>query len=90
MQKQRRDRRKPREVSDHAMLTLHKYYLRTDHMRRDFMKAADELIALHGEQALTNYHNSIEYFRTWMFRDYWVCCALRHNGGLRKIGADEC
>jgi hypothetical protein len=83
---QRRNRGKPREVSDHAMLAIHKYYLRADHMRRHFMTAADELIAIHGKQSLNNYHNSMEYFRAWTFRDYWMAGIFAAMEGYEKLG----
>jgi hypothetical protein len=33
---QRRNRRKTRTVSDHAILALHNYYLRAEHMRGQY------------------------------------------------------
>jgi hypothetical protein len=63
---QRRDRRKTRTVSDHAILALHKYYLRAEYMRGQFRDARDRLVAAHGEEALKIRTPSTERFQVEM------------------------
>jgi hypothetical protein len=44
-----RNRRKARPVSDHAIMALHKYYLRAQHMRLQFHQARDDFVKKYGK-----------------------------------------
>lgn len=47
-EKQRRNRRKEREVSDHSLVYLHKYYLRAEYMRGAFYNAREQFVEKYG------------------------------------------
>lgn len=82
---QQRNRRKARVVSDHAMLALHKYYLRAEHMRMQASKAREELIAKYGVASLRSRTASLERFSLEMYIDYWYAGIFAALEGYDKL-----
>jgi len=83
---QRRNRRKTRTVSTHAILALHKYYLRAEHMRGQFRDARDRLVAMHGVAALKSSTSTSEHFQVEMYLDYWYAGIFAAMEGYEKLG----
>ena len=72
MAQQRRNRRKPRAINDHALVALHKYYLRAEYMRGLASATRDQIVAEYGAEALqTNGPRTAERFHLEMYIDYW-------------------
>jgi hypothetical protein len=86
---QRRNRRKPRTVSDHALLTLHKYYLRAEYMRGQCYDARDRLVANHGPEALKIRTPSTERFQVEMYLDYWYAGLFAAMEGYEKLALND-
>lgn len=86
---QRRNRRKPRFVSDHALLALHKYYLRAEHMRGQCHDAKNRLIAQHGTEALKIRTPSMERFQLEMYVDYWYAGIFAAMEGYDKLALND-
>jgi hypothetical protein len=86
---QRRNRRKTRTVSDHAILALHKYYLRAEYMRGQFRDARDRLVAAHGEEALKTRTPSTERFQVEMYLDYWYAGIFAAMEGYEKLALTD-
>jgi hypothetical protein len=81
----RRNRRSTRTVSDHAILALHKYYLRAETMRGQFRDARNRLVAKHGEEALAIRTPSTERFQAEMYLDYWYAGIFAAMEGYEKL-----
>jgi hypothetical protein len=81
---QRRNRRKQRAVSDHAVVSLHKYYLRAEIMRGEFHEARKQFVEKYGDnwQEKTNTN---EYFRAQMCVDYWCAGIFVVVEGYEKL-----
>ena len=82
--KQRRNRRKERMVSDHAMASLHKYYLRAEIMRGEFHTAREQFNQKYGKNWKGN-SNTTEYFRAQMCIDYWIAGIFVVVEGYEKL-----
>lgn len=86
---QQRNQRKTRSVSDHAVLALHKYYLRAEYMRGQFRDARDQFVAEHGEEALKSRTPSTERFQVEMYLDYWYAGIFAAMEGYEKLGLTD-
>src|ERR1700737_1347274 len=86
---ERRNRRKTRTVSDHAILALHKYYLRAEYMRGQLQDARDRLVAAHGEEALKIRTPSTERFQVEMYLDYWHAGIFAAIEGYEKLALTD-
>ena len=86
---QRRNRRKTRAVSDHAILALHKYYLRAEYMRGQFRDVRDRLVAAHGDEALKSRTPSTERFQVEMYLDYWYAAIFAAVDGYEKLALTD-
>jgi hypothetical protein len=86
MSGQRRNRRKARTVTDHAMAALHKYYLRAVHMRDGFYAATKQLASKYGKEALKPGSHSTERFQAEMYLDHWYAGIFAAMEGYEKLG----
>jgi hypothetical protein len=87
MAQQRRNRRRVRTVSDHALVTLHKYYLRAEYMRGLASAARKQLVDQYGIEALrSNSPRTTERFHLEMFVDYWYAGIFAVMEGYEKLG----
>jgi hypothetical protein len=86
MEQQRRNRRKPRAITDHALVALHKYYLRAEYMRGLAGAARDQLVAKYGGEALqANGPRTFERFHLEMYIDYWYAGIYAVMEGYEKL-----
>ena len=86
---QRRNRRKTRTVSDHAILALHKYYLRAEYMRTQASNARDQLVAKHGIESLKFRTPSTERFILEMYIDHWYAGIFAAMEGYEKLALSD-
>jgi hypothetical protein len=86
MAQQRRNRRNPRAINDHALVALHKYYLRAEYMRGLASAARDQLVAKYGFEALqANGPRRLERFHLEMYIDYWYAGIFAVMEGYEKL-----
>src|SRR5262249_54650776 len=86
MAQQRRNRRKPRAINDHALVALHKYYLRAEYMRGLASATRDQIVAEYGAEALqTNGPRTAEQFHLEMYIDYWYAGIFAVMEGYEKL-----
>jgi hypothetical protein len=81
-----RNRRKARPVSDHAIMALHKYYLRAQHMRLQFHQARDDFVKKYGKIGWRKHASTTEYFLTQMYLDFWYATLFVTLEGYEKLG----
>jgi hypothetical protein len=87
MAQQRRNQRRVRAVSDHVLVTLHKYYLRAEYMRGLASAAREQLVSKYGMEALRlNSPQTSERFHLEMFVDYWYAGIFAVMEGYEKLG----
>jgi hypothetical protein len=85
-QRTNRNRRKARSVSDHAIMALHKYYLRAEHMRFQFHQAREEFVNKYGNTGWREHASTTEYFQTQMYLDFWYSALFVAVEGYEKLG----
>ena len=84
----RRNRRKPQVVSDHALVALHKYYLRAKYMRGLASTAREQLVARYGVAALrATGPRTMERFHIEMYVDYRYAGIFAVMEGYEKLGS---
>ena len=86
---QRRNRRKSRTVSDHALLALHKYFLRAVHMQMQCNEARNRLVAKYGEESLKVRTPTTERFEVEMYVDYWYAGLFAAMEGYEKLSLND-
>jgi len=86
MRQQRRNRRQSRPVSDHAMLALHKYYLRASYLYEAYHAIQQTFIAKHGAAAWAITGMSEEVVRARMYLDLWWSTLYVVVEGYEKLG----
>lgn len=82
----RRNRRKLRAVSDHAMVALHKYYLRAETMRAHYSKSVEILKSVYGPTEWMKDKPNTVHFEARMYLDYWWAALLVVVEAYEKLG----
>ena len=82
----RRNCCKAREVTDHAMLALHKYYLRAAYLHEAHMAEYHAFVAKNGEAAWKITGMSEEVVKARMYLDLWWSTLYVVVEGYNKLG----
>jgi hypothetical protein len=85
----RRNRRRSRPVSDEAIASLHKYYLRATHMYGHFQDAVRRVAEVHGKNWRAVPPNTDEHFALYMYMDYFYAALFVVLEGYEKLGLSD-